>query len=326
MLSFYFQAAAQVSKTEKLLCKRSWVVEKESGKLLSDFDLRKISLKKDGSLTLIRLQDANRKNGSWKLDNDSKILTVNLEGRSSLVFEINKINSKAMTLTKDGEISEAVNVPDDYVLPPKEYSKKLVGSWIVTKRNGEDVEFENRLIKFNADGTSIAHNQSEAAAWETKKNVLVFYTDITQNFEYEVSKDKKKLTLKTKNMILELSKTDKIVSPGKKEPEEEPTENKQLEGNMVIEKIEISGSWKIKNIDGEVISDRKIELKLNGDGNFYVIENEQEARRGKWELFGNSLKLNDVENMLTTYTTLQLENGDLKLSDYYSVLILEKNP
>jgi hypothetical protein len=331
LLIFHVHLNAQVSKTEKLLTRRSWVVEKDNGKLLSDYELSKISFVKDGSLSLIRFENGEKTSGKWRLDKDDKTLIINLdkmEEEPSLIFEISAIASKAMTLLKDGKISDAVNVPNNYKLPKKERSKKLVGTWLISKRNGENAEHLNEMIQFNADGTAIANNQTEIAKWSTRKNVLTLNSGLIETLGFEVSKDKKKLTLNARGLIIELTKTNQVVTPMKMEEKDAPIEdvNTDIENSKVFEKSEIIGNWNIKNIDSENVQERKLVLKLNTDGTFSVFENEKEDRKGKWELVGNMLKLTDVDNELTNYTTFQLENGDLKLIDYYSELIMEKNP
>lgn len=329
-LIYCLQLNAQVSKIEKLLTRRSWVVVKENGNFLNDYELRKISFIKDGSLSLIRFENGEKTGGKWRLDKDAKSLSIDLEKMEeepSLIFEISAINSKAMTLSKDGAISEAVNVPNNYILPKKERSKKLVGTWIISKRNGENVEALNEIFQFNADGTAIANTRTEIAKWETRKNVLTLNSGLIETLGFEVSKNKKKLTLNGRNLIIELSKTNQVVSPMKME--ETPIElgvNDHIENSKVYEKSEITGNWKIKKIDSEDIIERSLLLKLNQGGRFSVFENDTEVRKGEWELIENVLKLTDEDNQITNYTTFQLENGDLKLTDYFLKLILEKIP
>jgi hypothetical protein len=331
LLIFHVHLNAQVSKTEKLLTTRSWVVEKDNGKFLNDYELRKISFVKDGSLSLIRFENGEKTSGKWRLDKDDKTVIINLdkiEEEPSLIFEISSIDQKAMTLLKDGEISEAVNVPNNYKLPKKERSKKLVGAWLISKRNGENVEHLNEMIQFNADGTAISNNHTEIAKWATRKNVLTFNSGLIETLGFEVSKDNKKLTLNARGLIIELTKTNQVVTPMKMEEKDAPIEdvNTDIKNSKVFEKSEIIGNWNIKNIDSENVQERKLVLKLNTEGTFSVFENEKEDRKGKWELVGNMLKLTDVDNQITNYTTFQLENGDLKLTDYYLKLILEKIP
>jgi hypothetical protein len=215
---FFIQLNAQDSKTEKLLTRRSWVVEKVNGKFLNDYELRKISFIKDGSFSIIKFENGKKSSGKWSLDKDAKtiILTLDkMDEESSLTFEISSINSKSMTLLKDGEISEALNVPNNYELPKKEQSKKLVGAWLISKRNGENVEHLKEMIQFNADGTAIASNQTEIAKWDTRKNILTINSGLTETLGFEVSKDKKKLTLNARDIIVELTKTKQVVSPKK---------------------------------------------------------------------------------------------------------------
>lgn len=327
LLIFCFKLSAQVSKTDKLLTTRSWVFKKDAGKFLNDHELRIITFTKDGRLTATRLENGEKTSGNWKLDKDAKTLIFNLDKSSSLYYEISAIDSKAMTLLKDGEISEAVNVPNNYKLPKKERTKKLIGAWLISKKNGENVEALNEMIQFNADGTAIANNQTETATWETRKDVLTLNTILTETLGFEISKDKKKLTLNSRGLVIELIKTNQVVSPMKMEELPiEPNVNEHIKNSKVFEKSEIIGNWNIKNIDSENVQERKLVLKLNIDGIFSVFENEKEERKGKWELIGNMLKLTDVDNQVTNYTTFQLENGNLKLFDYYSELIMEKNP
>ena len=213
LLIFCFQLNAQVSNTEKLITNRSWFFKKDAGKLLNNHELSIISFTKDGRLTVTRLESGEKTSGNWKLDNDGKTLTFNLDKKQSLYYEISAIDSKAMTLLRDGEISEAVNVPNNYKLPKKERSKKLVGAWLISKRNGENVEHLKEMIQFNADGTAIASNQTEVAKWDTREDVLTLDTGLTETLGFEVSKDKKKLTLKAKGVIVELIKTNQKVTP-----------------------------------------------------------------------------------------------------------------
>lgn len=327
-LIYCFQLNAQVSKTEKLLTTRSWLFKKDAGKLLNDDELGIISFAKDGSLSVTKLENGKKTSGNWKLDKDGETLSFNLEKRSSLYYEISSIDSKAMTLSKDGEISEAVNVPNNYKIPKKERSKKLVGAWLISKKNGENVEHLNEMIQFNADGTAIANNLTEIARWETRKDVLTLNTTLIETLGFDVSKDKKKLTLNFRGLIIELTKTNQKVTHKVLNEEDTPIEDvhADIKDSKVFEKSEIIGNWNIKNIDSENVQERKLVLKLNADGTFSVFENEKEERKGKWELNRNVLELTDVDNQITHYTTFQLENGNLKLLDYYSELIMEKNP
>jgi hypothetical protein len=218
LLIFCFQLNAQVSKIDKLLTTRSWVFKKDAGKLLNDYELRIITFTNDGRLSVTRLENGEKTSGNWKLDKDAKTLIITLdkmEEAPSLIFEISAIDSKAMTLLKDGEVSEAVNVPNNYKLPKKERSKKLVGAWLISKRNGENVEHLKEMIQFNADGTAIANNQTEIAKWNTRKDVLTLDSGLSETLGFEVSKDKKKLTLNAKGLIIELTKTNQVVSPMK---------------------------------------------------------------------------------------------------------------
>ena len=184
------------------------------------------------------------------------------------------------------------------------------------------------MIQFNADGTAIANNQTEIARWETRKDVLTLNTTLIETLGFEVSKGKKKLTLNSRGLIIELTKTNQKVTPKVLNEEDTPIEDvhADIKDSKVFEKSEIIGNWNIKNIDSENVQERKLVLKLNTDGTFSVFENEKEDRKGKWELVGNMLKLTDVDNQETNYTTFQLENGNLKLIDSYSELIMEKNP
>lgn len=341
LLTFCFQLNAQVSKTEKLLTKRSWFFKMDAGKFLNDQELSIISFTKDGNLTVTRLKNGVKTNGNWKLDNDGKKLSFNLVDKSTLFYEISAIDSKAMTLLREGEISKAVNVPNNYKLPQKERSKKLVGAWLISKRNGENVEDLNEMIQFNADGTAIANNQTEIATWETRKDVLSLNTRITETLGFEVSKDKKKLTLNSRGLILELSKTKQIVTPliKKEEPELEinleeffdnPNNDNDKKTNLhsqnQMDKSKITGNWKVKILDGEEVTGRKMIMYLTQDGKFSVMDDEVEARKGDWNLSGHFLILDDTDGNYSEYSVNLLNDGTLILKDFISEFTLTKIP
>ena len=167
------QLQAQSSKVEKLLTKGTWLIEEENEMIIPDEDLFKIVFKKDKTVEVSKIGSDEKGRGAWELGSDNKSLKCSMENYSIMDVEISAINAKNLKMMREGVISTFKNVSKNYKLPKKEYSKTLIGTWLLSKRDGMNIEDLGELIQFNSDGTSFSNFKEVNAKWYSKKDFLI---------------------------------------------------------------------------------------------------------------------------------------------------------
>jgi hypothetical protein len=337
------QLQAQSSKVEKLLTKGTWLIEEENEMIIPDEDLFKIVFKKDKTVEVSKFGSDEKSRGAWELGSDNKSLKCSMENYTMLEVEISAINAKSLKMMREGVISVFKNVSKNYKLPKKEYSKTLLGTWLLSNRDGINTEDLGELIQFNSDGTSFSNFKEVNAKWYSKKDFLIINFGFTEIVKYDISADGKKLIIQNQYANLELVKTDKklIIDKNKfydiKKDEiiefgsyftndESPPFDEHMpkvDVNYNYKMSDFIGSWKVISIDESLMFERDLALILDSNGNYKVVENGIEERTGKWEMNDNKIMLYGKDQLETVYNA-SFSNDLLQLSDYNGILSLKR--
>jgi hypothetical protein len=338
------QLQAQSSKVEKILTKGTWLIEEENEMIIPDEDLFKIVFKKDKTVEVSKFGSDEKSRGAWELGIDNKSLKCSMENYSIMDVEISAINAKNLKMMREGVISTFKNVSKNYKLPKKEYSKTLIGTWLLSKRDGMNIEDLGELIQFNSDGTSFSNFKEVNAKWYSKKDFLIIDFGFTEIVKYDITPDGKKLIIQNQYANLELVKTDKKLIIEKNSFDGKKTDEKIEFGSYFINnewppfdehmpKADVNnnykmsdfiGSWKVISIDESPMFERDLALILDSNGNYKVVENGIEERAGKWEMNDNKMMLYGKDQLETVYNA-SFSNDLLQLSDYNGILSLKRN-
>lgn len=341
---------AQKSKNSKFLTKGIWELHTVDGEAAKARDLISLQFNKNGILSITELRDDKQNNGKWNLIDDGKKFRLNLEIDGPFYVDIIAISKKSMTLDRAGSIAIFSNSKSPKTKAKTSgQGKKLVGSWIINTIDNKNVEADNDILQFNADGTVWSNKFNYEAKWEIKDNKLITKSKYKEEIvAFKISKDKKTLTIIERNSEIILVRTnEKLKKPlpsdkhqddsdleifidDETETETEIVDNFPIDDETETEIVEtisqndLYGKWKVIALDNDTVEERTLVFELGDDMQFRVKEDDSLTRNGSWELKKGRLFLKDSNKNKNDYIVKFLGKGQLELTDYYGKISLKK--